>query len=210
MSLHLDILPPEQRRIWEQLSVIPEQFVLYGGTAIALQLGHRQSVNFDFFARAIVDPERVLQDNPLLADAEILVIAANTLTVRLGAADPVQLSFFGVPKLPKLRPPLQFTAPQIALGDLLELSGMKAMVVQKRAEAKDYLDLHALFFQAKIDLPSALAAAGFLYPPYFAPELTLKALCYFADGSLASLAASVRRDLARAVRAVDVQKLPQL
>jgi hypothetical protein len=151
-----------------------------------------------------------LQGNPLLVDAEVVAMAANTLTVRLGVVDPVQLSFFGAPKLPKLRPPLQISAPRIALGDLLELGGMKAMVFQKRAEAKDYLDLHALIFQAKIELPSALAAAAFLYPPYFAPELTLKALCYFADGNLDSLPVAVRRDLARVVRAVDVQKLPPL
>jgi len=51
VSLHLDILPPAQRKIWDALSALPSEFVLYGGTAIALQLGHRQSVDFDFFAR---------------------------------------------------------------------------------------------------------------------------------------------------------------
>lgn len=184
--------------------------MLYGGTAIALQLGHRQSVDFNFFARQSIDPQQLLDDIVWLQGAEVIAMAANTLTIRIGTDDPVQVSFFGVPKLPRLCAPHRLDAPSISLGHLLELAGMKAMVVQKRAEAKDYIDLHALIHQARIDLPSALAAGAYLYPPHFAPELTLKSLCYFEDGNLATLPASVRQDLARAVRAVDLQVLPNL
>ncbi len=87
---------------------------------------------------------------------------------------------------------------------------MKAMVVQKRAEAKDYLDIHALLTQAGLSLPELLAAATALYPPNFAPEITLKSLCFFDDGNLQSVPATVRRDLARAVRACDPLRLPRL
>jgi Nucleotidyl transferase AbiEii toxin, Type IV TA system len=46
----LDILPSPQRALWLELPVIvPESFVLWGGTALALHLGHRVSVDFDFF-----------------------------------------------------------------------------------------------------------------------------------------------------------------
>ncbi len=212
MKLALNILPPTQRAIWPLLSAVPNEFTLYGGTAIALQLGHRESVDFDFFARTDFDPQQLLESNVLLEQAEVTTISKNTLSVRLNFADdmPVLLSFFGVPKLPVLRPAWQLQTPNIALGHLLELAGMKAMVVQKRAEAKDYLDIHALIFQAKIDLATQLAAGLRLYPPHFAPEQTLKSLCYFADGNLATLANSVRRDLAKAVRSVDLQKLPEL
>jgi hypothetical protein len=210
MDLHLDILPRPQRELWEKLSAIPEGFVLYGDTAIALQLGHRQSIDFDFFARTSFDPQHLLESNPLLAGSEVVALSANTLTVRVGDTEPVLMSFFGVPRLPVLRPPHRIGAPRTEVGHLLELAGMKAMVVQKRAEAKDYVDLHALIFQAHIDLSSALAAGAFLYPPHFAPELTLKSLCYFDDGNLANVPVNIRQDLARAVRAVDVQALPVL
>lgn len=210
MKLHLEILPLTQRELWNRLSTLPDGFALYGGTAIALQLGHRHSVDFDFFARQPVDPQQLLEGIDWLADAEVTALAANTLTVRIGQDDPVQVAFFGVPKLPRLRAPHRLDAPSIALGNLLELAGMKALVVQKRAEAKDYIDLHALIHQAHIDLPSALAAGAYLYPPHFAPELTLKSLCYFADGNLATVPDSIRRDLARAVRTVDPQVLPDL
>lgn len=48
-SPQLGILPPPQRRLWPELSAVPPSFVLYGGTAIALYLGHRPSVDFGFF-----------------------------------------------------------------------------------------------------------------------------------------------------------------
>jgi len=45
------ILPPAQREIFPQLAPARSMsFVLYGGTAIALYLGHRVSLDFDFFA----------------------------------------------------------------------------------------------------------------------------------------------------------------
>jgi hypothetical protein len=36
----VDVLPASQRRLWEELGATPPHFVLYGGTAIALRLGH--------------------------------------------------------------------------------------------------------------------------------------------------------------------------
>ena len=44
----LDILPASQRTLWPELDATPDHFTLYGGTALALRLGHRQSVDFDF------------------------------------------------------------------------------------------------------------------------------------------------------------------
>jgi len=47
----LDILPDSQRTLWPSLAPLQQlRFVLYGGTAIALRLGHRVSVDFDFFS----------------------------------------------------------------------------------------------------------------------------------------------------------------
>ena len=49
--IRLDRLPAPQRAMWESdLPGLPPHFVLYGGTAIALHLGHRESVDFDFFS----------------------------------------------------------------------------------------------------------------------------------------------------------------
>jgi Nucleotidyl transferase AbiEii toxin, Type IV TA system len=56
-TLHLDILPAPQRRLWADLDAVPSRFVLYGGTAVALRLGHRASIDFDFFTSQPLDPE---------------------------------------------------------------------------------------------------------------------------------------------------------
>jgi hypothetical protein len=46
----LDVLPAAQKRLWRELSSVPDEFVLYGGTALALHFGHRTSSDFDFLA----------------------------------------------------------------------------------------------------------------------------------------------------------------
>ena len=45
----LDMLPSSQLRLWPELNAAPTDFVLYGGTGLALQIGHRSSEDFDFF-----------------------------------------------------------------------------------------------------------------------------------------------------------------
>lgn len=53
MTPHLEILPAAQRVFWDTMAgKVPHHFVLYGGTAIALRCGHRESVDFDFFRSA--------------------------------------------------------------------------------------------------------------------------------------------------------------
>jgi hypothetical protein len=56
-SPKLNILPPSQRILWKELKATPKHFVLYGGTALALRLGHRISENFDFFTNATFEPQ---------------------------------------------------------------------------------------------------------------------------------------------------------
>ena len=98
----------------------------------------------------------------------------------------------------------------LKIASLLELAGIKASVVQLRAEAKDYLDLDALVTQGGISLASALAAAQALYGTSFNPQITLKALSYFHDGDLLTLPEEVKSRLATAARSVDLDRLPAL
>lgn len=55
----LDILPAPQRRLWPELSAVPAHFVIYGGTALTLRLGHRVSPDFYFFSNESFDPDRL-------------------------------------------------------------------------------------------------------------------------------------------------------
>lgn len=70
---HLEILPEVQRWIYPQLTDLKNLgFVLYGGTALGLQLGHRQSVDFDFFSRAPLDRKQLREVFPLLDETNLV------------------------------------------------------------------------------------------------------------------------------------------
>jgi hypothetical protein len=206
----LDVLPTPQRRLWGELVAIPSAFVLYGGTALALQLGHRQSLDFDFFGERPFDPMELVSAVEFLADAVITQVEPNTLSCSVDRGGAVKLSFFCVPRMPRLLPPLIARDNNLRVASLLDIAGTKAAVVQVRAEAKDYLDIDALLKDRRIDLATALAAAKAIRGEQFNPQSTLKALSYFGDGNLRRLPKSVRDRLAKASRAVDLDRLPAI
>ena len=204
----LEILPPPQRRLWDELGATPSEFVLYGGTAIALYLGHRHSVDFDFFGDRPLDANNLTLALPYLNGAAIIQREPNTLSCIVERGGPVKMSFFGVPRLRRLRDPLVAADNGLQVASLLDLAAAKARVVQLRAEARDYIDLDALVADGRIDLPSALGAALAIYGAEFNPQITLKALVYFEEDSLRRLPREVRNRLTAAVRAVDLDRLP--
>jgi hypothetical protein len=63
----LNILPESQQLLWKLLGSTPPDFVLYGGTALALRLGHRQSVDFDFFSSRTFQPMLLARSVPYLS-----------------------------------------------------------------------------------------------------------------------------------------------
>lgn len=205
----LDILPPAQQAVWAELGQIPEAFTLYGGTAIVLYLGHRESVDFDFFAFEDFDPDKLLATLPLLANAEVLQREHNTLTCNVRRGDPVQISFFGIPEVNVVRPATVAKDVALKVASLVDLAGMKASVVQKRAQLKDYIDIDALI-SAGIDLPTALSAGEIIYGNSFNALITLKALTWFNDGNLSKLSTQTRVRLEAAVKAVNLSALPNL
>lgn len=205
----LDVLPPSQRALWAELATVPSDFILYGGTAIALRYGHRQSLDFDFFSHAAFDPDTLMTRIPFLAGAAKVQSAANTLTCHVTRGRRVAVSFFGVPRLGQIAEPDIIEGTSLRIASTLDLAGTKVAVVQRRSEMKDYLDIDALI-TAGIGLPEALAAGVAVYGDDFNPQITLKALCYFDDVELAALPEAVRRRLVAAVAAVDPYRLPTL
>lgn len=93
------------------------------------------------------------------------------------------------------------------MASLLDLAVTKVKAIQDRAEAKDYLDI-AKLLEEGVDLAQALGAARAIYGEAFNPILSLKALCYFADGDLSSLPEDIRSRLTGAVQKVDPDHLP--
>jgi len=207
---HLEILPPPQRRLWSELSEVSREFVLYGGTALALHLGHRSSVDFDLFGGRALDLSQIEQGISFLKGANIIQREKNTLSAIVDRGGPVKVSFFGVPNLPRLTAAVVAEDNELGIASLLDLAGTKASVVQVRAEAKDYIDIDALITAGKVDLPLAISAAQRLYGSTFNPQITLKALSFFDDGDLSQLPENTKLRLAAAAREVDLDHLPSI
>lgn len=192
----LDCLPPPQQTLWPLLSAIGTDFVLYGGTALTLQVGDRISVDFDFFSPAPFDPEELVAKYSFLRGAPLLQRARATATysVMVGSED-VKVSFFGTLDFGRVSTPVRFSDNGIYAAGLLDLAAQKVKVVQARAEAKDYLDVSTLI-RAGVTLEMGLGAAAALYPG-FNPAVSLKALSYFAD--VPAVPPKVRQNLINAV-----------
>lgn len=197
----LDALPAEQRRFWPELASVPPDFVLYGGTGLALRLGHRQSVDFDFFSSEAFRPDDLEQRLPFFQKVEVAQRKPNTLTFTLFREKPIKVSFFGGLSIGRTGEPELTVDGVAAVASLLDIGATKASVVQVRAEAKDYRDVLALL-EAGVSLSDMLGAAGALYPEQFNPLITLKALSYFRDGDLGELTAREQEALTAAVRTI--------
>jgi len=209
MIPRLDILPAPQRTLWPELSAVSSDFVLYGGTALALRLGHRASEDFDFFSNQGFQPDELERRIPFLAGATRLQSSPNTLVSSVDRNGPVKVSFFGGLTLRRVQDPEKLEAPVLAIASLLDLAATKVKAVQDRAEAKDYIDLSRLLEEG-IDLSRALSAAISVYGTAFNPLLSLKALSYFADGDLSLLPGATRSKLIAAVHAVDPDQIPEI
>jgi hypothetical protein len=209
-NARLEILSAAQQRLWPELAQTPGHFTLYGGTAIALRLGHQPSVDFDFFSRVRFEPRALLQGLPYLKGATVRQSAANTLTATVDRGGLVQLSFFGGLGLGQVVAEDLAEDIRLKVAALIDLAGVKAAVVTQRAEIRDYLDIHALLKRAGISLADMLAAGAVIYGSQFNPLLSLKAISYHDDPALAELPQAVRRDLIAAVKATDPRRLPVL
>ena len=189
----LDILPKAQRELWPALGELPDSYVLYGGTALALRLGHRSSVDFDFFSSQMLDTE-ALYKIPFIADAEVLQREPTALTISVKALDPVKVSFFGDIGFGRVGNPDRTADGVLAVASLLDLFGTKLKVLLQRVAARDYLDLAAIL-RAGVPLQDGLGAAAALYGNEFPPLDAVKALGYYEDDVVAQVDAATRRYL---------------
>lgn len=199
-SPRLAILPAAQAALWPDLAPLRDSvFVLYGGTAIALRLGHRHSVDFDFFTHLPLERATLKKSLPWLATAAVLQDEPESLTVLSPGG--VKVSFFGGLKVGRVGEPEASEDGVIVAASLEDLLAFKLKLVVQRVEAKDYLDVAAIL-RSGLPLERGLAAAEALFTPDLPPMVVLKALTYFEGGDLSSLPADVRETLGVAVAGV--------
>jgi hypothetical protein len=175
-----DILPAPQQALWPELAALPAHFVLYGGTAVTLHLGHRTSVDFDFFANPGFEPPALLDSLPFLQDCETLQSAANTLTVLVQRGGPVKLSFFGGLGFGRVGQPHPTPDNVLRVAAPLDLLASKLKTLLSRAAARDYADLAALLRSGQT-LDRGLGAALALFGANFPIAAAVRGLCYFDD-----------------------------
>jgi hypothetical protein len=200
--IHRDVLPPSQRALWDgALGALPAGWVLYGGTAIALHLGHRQSIDFDFFSTDPLDRAALRRACPPLREARTLQDEPDTLTVVVEeGGDPVKLSFFGGIDFGRVGEPTRLPS-HVPIASRIDLLGTKLATVTQRIEARDYIDVAALLASG-LTINDGVAALLALYGPRASGLQSVKTLTWYRDGGLdEALAADVKNALRAAALA---------
>jgi hypothetical protein len=174
--MHTEVLTHEQEDLLPLLKTFSDKFGLVGGTAVALQIGHRESIDFDLFKirpspldimalrtrlTSFTEIEKVLIENP----DEYTLIAGG-----------VRFTFynypFGVEYSEKFKD-------AIRLPDLLSLAAMKAFALGKRAKWKDYVDLYFIF--KDYSLRDVSEKSREIFDGEFNEKLFRQQLSYFED-----------------------------
>ncbi len=176
--MHEEVLTINQKRIAK--SVLPKfslDFILCRGTAIALQLGHRRSIDFDMASFTEIKADRIIR-NLHAANAIIehtIVSSIDELTVVVNG---VKLTFFSLPF--RVPAPVTWSWANTAMPTLLDLASMKAYALGRRGKWKDYIDLYFLF-QGHVSMPVLVENCRKLFQGAFNERLFREQLCYFDD-----------------------------
>lgn len=208
-----DILPKEQQICWEKLNAASEAgFVLYGGTALALRLGHRLSVDFDFFSPYPLNRARIFETFAFLQDAQRLQDNGDTLTLKVNEPSfslPVKISFFGQIDFGRVGVPEYADGSRILVASLDDIMALKLKVMLQRIEAKDYIDIAAMIRHG-VSLEKGLASAELFFGTRFSPAIALDTLVWFEG--LETLAQQERQTLIGAVADVgkNIHSLPEV
>lgn len=133
--MHLEILSKEQLELLPILAQFKREYYLVGGTAIALHIGHRESIDFDLFKYSAIRKKDLYFKLKNL-DYKVSFADYNQLNMN---AKGVKITFFSFPyKVPITCELSNF----LKLPDLLTLAAMKAFALGRRAKWKDYVDLY--------------------------------------------------------------------
>ena len=143
---HDAFMDPDMRCLWQSMGTVPCSFRLYGGTALALYLNHRESVDFDFFTTQPDIDWGAVAALPWLAGTSLRGRGSSAAATVAGNARDIQVSFLYSRMI--VPPPMQqprMAANGVAVASPLDLVRAKLEAVCNRGVAKDYADLAAAF-----------------------------------------------------------------
>jgi hypothetical protein len=186
----LDILPDSQRALWTELDSVPSDFVLYGGTGLALQLGHRVSEDFDFFSNSGFDPDRLQSRLPFFRDLDthdpsrVHYKRDNLEGFVERRGERVKVAFFGgLHNLQHVEDPRCPVGSRVRVASLVDLAGMKMRIIQVRGAGK--ITSISTRWQST-------------------------ELMFYGDGTLSRVPMGMQQDLTRWAQTADLTKLPAL
>lgn len=145
-GLHTDILTEIQKSVLVGLAnaLSGTDFYLAGGTALALQIGHRMSADFDWFIPRLGDPE-ILFRKIKKPGIDYTVVSIDIETVYLNMNN-VQISFIGY-DYPLLAPKILLPEYEIYLASPDDIACMKLSAIGSRGSRKDFVDMYFLIKQ---------------------------------------------------------------
>jgi len=173
--MHDEILNDGQRELLPLMAQFRREFYLVGGTAIALHLGHRRSVDFDLFKLSRLNHKRNL-------DRIVAAGFAHQVTRRVEeqmnlVVNGVKLTFF---QYPFLVVPEDKFRDVFRLPSLLSLAAMKAYALGRRSKWKDYVDLYFLLTE-HFSIAEVSVKATELFGELFSEKLFRAQLSFFDD-----------------------------
>lgn len=177
-TIHWNILDEKRKSILPLLKTLShdEGFYLAGGTGLALMIGHRDSIDFDFFKQGDFDTDVFLVKlENIFTGHKLVVTQKEKNTISCIVDDIIQLSFFGF-KYKVLKPFMETEYFNIA--SIEDIACMKFSAILSRSLEKDYVDLY--FILQNFDLKTLIDISLEKYEN-IDPALILKSLIYFDD-----------------------------
>jgi len=173
--MHEEILTAEQLELLPLVRLFDEDFGLVGGTAIALHLGHRRSIDFDLFTKEEFDNQKIRKKIVKFGKiTRVIRDETGQFTLEIKG---VRFTFFYYPY------PIIFSddfEDVVKMPDLLTLAAMKAFALGRRAKWKDYVDLYFVARQHH-GIKDICEKAGEIFGGEFNEKIFRTQLAYFED-----------------------------
>ena len=170
-----DILTESQKAILPHLESFTSDYYLVGGTAIALYLGHRKSIDFDLFTQGKIKPRLINAWKEKLPYSPIQTLFESGDEIHFIISD-VKVTFMQFPY--RIRCIDSFYG--LSIPSLLSLAGMKAFALNRRAKWKDYVDLYFIM-KDHYSIKEIIKKADELFGSSFNGRFFRQQLSYFDD-----------------------------
>lgn len=174
--MHVEALTPQAAKLFPHLARFKD-FYLVGGTALALQIGHRLSVDFDLFSSQALSPRLLAFVKKVFAGSDITVTYRVPGQLNL-TIDGIKQTFF-VFDYPPVEPLVLYK--QVPLVSVHEIAAMKAFAIGKRLAYKDYVDWYFLLKENHVNLADVVRTAKKKFSYDFNDRLFLGQLASFHD-----------------------------